>query len=71
MAALDAFLDLVDGAGWVHVDRHRHRIFVWRGGEYSVRVYSTDDAADLDDWPCAPTPESAAQVVAERVNQGY
>jgi hypothetical protein len=69
-ARLDAFLDLVDGARWVRVDRHHHRMYVWKEGE-SVRMYSTDTAEDLDDWPCQASAESAALVVAERINQGY
>lgn len=70
MAVLDDVLDVVDGAGWVRVDRRTHRMFVWRGGE-SVGVFSTDTAADLDAWPCPATPEGAALVVTERINQGY
>lgn len=71
MAVDTLFLDVVDGALWVKVDRSKFRMYVWKGGT-SVGVFSIEDGEELDTWPCEqPTAESAALAVAERTNSGY
>jgi hypothetical protein len=70
MAISPVFLDIVDDAQWVKVDRRTVRMFVWKGAT-SVGVYSTEDGSLLDEWECSPSMGSAAVVVAERTNGGY
>jgi hypothetical protein len=70
MALEPVFLDVIDGAQWIQVDRRTVRMFVWKGGD-TVGVYSIENGESLDDWPCQASEESAAQVVAERCNSGY
>lgn len=62
----------VDGAGFVAFHESSHRVFVWRAGPV-IEVLGLPSAEVLGNWPCgeAETAESAAQVVAERVNAGY
>lgn len=70
MAIPHVFLDVVDGARWVMVDRRTARMFVWKGA-LTVGAYSIEDGSLLDEWECEPTVGSATAVVAERVNSGY
>lgn len=70
MALDTVFQKIVDGAQWVKVDPRTVRMFVWKGSD-TVGVYSIETGESLDDWPCQPSEESAALVVAERSNSGY